>query len=567
MAPAAQIRPTRRIDQVENVQFEEEPTPNGAHTYMREVSPSDPLSPNATDRLHRRRAKRVRDAREAADRAANRAPTPRDIESRATAEEALEEAAIASRVETEKAALLRKGVSEPDAVLIIREHHAVELGFELLNNSFLNYTQDSALIDMWRRKKERQLEPSVVTSLIRSDKSKCAEKRYQLTDDLHRLREEYTGIDYAQWAAYYVQRHEKWKRDFLGGRVAGHAQSLLHGFEKEILSDLGLISGKVRKENLRDGHNRQELASVGGLGGGYISDLHRCPVPHFFTDVTCQRQAHVRHPGACSSEGWLLSSTVSAGDFSRCLQKYDVDTSPYLKSFFFHNERPGMLVRPKMRGAVILPDDEPAFVGVLAAARLVLRLQRIRTPDDAVLNFDGSFSSETIERTKFRLFVKARRRLADIKDEESRRRNPLRLRQSAFESEFGLPPGCTRRLDDIVGGIAKHNRRNRRLRSGGKPLADSYRRVRIGNRLVDSGNMNLITAFRWRSHKDIEDYLNEIGAGHYFRKYSHELELLGRFHLEFSVKVVWSLLADLVLSVEAEIERRSPMPLRPFLHV
>jgi len=79
--------------------------------------------------------------------------------------------------------------------------------------------------------------------------------------------------------------------------------------------------------------------------------------------------------------------------------------------------------------------------------------------------------------------------------------------------------------------------------------------------------MNLITAFRWRSHKDIEDYLNEIGAGHYFRKYSHELELLGRFHLEFSVKVVWSLLADLVLSVEAEIERRSPMPLRPFLHV
>ena len=49
----------------------------------------------------------------------------------------------------------------------------------------------------------------------------------------------------------------------------------------------------------------------------------------------------------------------------------------------------------------------------------------------------------------------------------------------------------------IVGGIAKHNRRNRRLRSGGKPLADSYHRgVRIANNLVDSGNMNLITAFR-----------------------------------------------------------------------
>ena len=40
-----------------------------------------------------------------------------------------------------------------------------------------------------------------------------------------------------------------------------------------------------------------------------------------------------------------------------------------------------------------------------------------------------------------------------------------------------------------------------------------------------------------------------------------------RHHLDFSVKVEWSLLADLVLSVEAEIERRSPMPLRPFLHV
>ena len=257
-------------------------------------------------------------------------------------------------------------------------------------------------------------------------------------------------------------------------------------------------------------------------------------MPHFFTDVTCQRQAHVRHPDLYSYEGWLLSSTVSAGDFSRCLQKYDMDTSPYLKSFFFDNERQGMLVRPKMRGGVILPDDEPGVVAVLAAARLVLRPQRARTPGGAVLNFDGSFSSETIERTKFRLYVKVRRRLAGIKDEESRRRNPMRLCQrSAFESQFGLPPGCTRRLDGIVGGIAKHNRRNRRLRSGGKPLADSYRRVRIANNLADSGNMNLITAFRWCSHKDIEDYLKQIGADYYFRKWTRELEILGRYHLIF----------------------------------
>lgn len=558
------VRSNRRLDERDGVRFEEAQTPaHGQNTYLREVTPDGLLLPDEAERLHRRRAKRVADARVAADRAANRAPTPRDIESRATSEEALEEAAIASRVETEKAALLRKGVSEPDAVLIIREHHAVELGFDhqfdhALSFSPINYTQDSALMYMWRRKKERQLEPSVITSLIRRDKSECAEKRYQLTDDLHRLKEEYTGIEYEQWAAHYVQRYEKWKADRRGW-VAGHASSLMRGFQKEILSDLGLISGKVREEFLRDGHNRRFLTHP--YGGFSVSDGHKCPVPHFFTDAYCQREARVRNPDWCRSEGWLLSSTVSAGDFSRCLQKYDVDTSPYLKSFFFHNERPGMLVRPNMRGAVILPDDEPAFVGVLAAARLVLRLQRIRTADDAVLNFDGSFSSETIERTKFRLFVKARRRLAHIKEEKSRRRNPLRLCQSAFESEFGLPPGCTRRLDDIVGGIAKHNLRNRRLRAGGKPLADSYRHVRIANSLVDSGNMNLITAFRWRSHKDIEDYLKEIGAGYY------ESALFGRLRLLPSVQVVWSLLADLVLSVEAEIERRSPMPLRPFLHV
>ena len=61
--------------------------------------------------------------------------------------------------------------------------------------------------------------------------------------------------------------------------------------------------------------------------------------------------------------------------------------------------------------------------------------------------------------------------------------------------------------------------------------------------------------------------MKQIGADYYFRKWTRELELNGRYHLFFSVKVVWSLLADLVLSVEAEIERRSPMPLRPFLHV
>ena len=161
---------------------------------------------------------------------------------------------------------------------------------------------------------------------------------------------------------------------------------------------------------------------------------------------------------------------------------------------------------------MILPDDEPASAGVLAAARLVFRLQQARTSGNAVLNFDGSFSSETIKHTMLCLFVKARRRLTDVQHEKSRRRNPLQLYRSAFEYKFGLPPGCTRRLDGIVGGILKHNRRNRRLASGGKPLADSYRHVRIANSLVDSGNVSLITAFRWSSQQDIKEYLKETHA-------------------------------------------------------
>jgi hypothetical protein len=39
------------------------------------------------------------------------------LESEAAAEEAIEEAAITSKVEAEKAALLRRGVSKPDALL------------------------------------------------------------------------------------------------------------------------------------------------------------------------------------------------------------------------------------------------------------------------------------------------------------------------------------------------------------------------------------------------------------------------------------------------------------------
>ena len=202
----------------------------------------------------------------------------------------------------------------------------------------------------------------MITSLIRSNKSECAKKRHRLVEDLRRLKENNEYCDgpfpsfdgdgyphrpaYAEWAPYYVLRYEERKRDFHGSRVTGHTNALVLRFEREILSDLGLISGKVRKEVLYDGSNRQEFAKAGWHG--YISDWHQCPVPHFATDVSC------RYLGVCTGKVlkccWLLSPTVSAGGFSRCLQKYDVDTSPYLKSFLFDNERPGMLMRPKMPG-------------------------------------------------------------------------------------------------------------------------------------------------------------------------------------------------------------------------
>ena len=54
-----------------------------------------------------------------------------------------------------------------------------------------------------------------------------------------------------------------------------------------------------------------------------------------------------------------------------------------------------------------------------------------------------------------------------------------------------LAPDYAHRLDNIVAGLVKHNRRNRRLRGEGvKPLADSYRPAQIiANSLVDSGNV------------------------------------------------------------------------------
>ena len=72
-----------------------------------------------------------------------------------------------------------------------------------------------------------------------------------------------------------------------------------------------------------------------------------------------------------------------------------------------------------------------------------------------------------------------------------------------------LAPDYANRLDDIVAGLVKHNRRNCRLRS-----EILIRRARIANSLVDSGNVDLLTALRWPCIMDIEEYLKrEVFAG------------------------------------------------------
>ena len=70
-APLA--KPSRRVHQNNDAQFEEAPTPHCVNTYMRELSPDDAHEHDARERglLRRRRAKRITDARLGAERAAS----------------------------------------------------------------------------------------------------------------------------------------------------------------------------------------------------------------------------------------------------------------------------------------------------------------------------------------------------------------------------------------------------------------------------------------------------------------------------------------------------------------
>ena len=120
--------------------------------------------------------------------------------------------------------------------------------------------------------------------------------------------------------------------------------------------------------------------------------------------------------------------------------------------------------------------SQPALVGspTDVSTRLVMQLQRYRAEYSAVLDSNSSLSKETIMRSEWRSELQERRRRAFRNTQEKRRQSPLRLQASAFESRFGLPPGCLRRFDHLAAGLRRANIPNRRsnLASGyGRSLA------------------------------------------------------------------------------------------------
>ena len=213
------------------------------------------------------------------------------MESEAAAEEAIEEAAITSKVEAEKAALLCRGVSEPDALPIRREHHAVERRLELLD-----YTQDSALMYVWRKIKHQQVAPSSIIHVTSGDKSECAKRRSERIGTLRHIGEHWEPDDPERPDEQtWCREHEDRKRNFMvggrwrdrsGSQLYEYTQALVVEIKREILDDLGLVPGKFQKEIQSDGCNRRIVQrSVGAEsvhGGFHMSvDNHRCPVSDF----------------------------------------------------------------------------------------------------------------------------------------------------------------------------------------------------------------------------------------------------------------------------------------------
>ena len=132
---------------------------------MHEASPSNPPAPSERERLEWRRSKRMRDARAAANRRPTLAETFRSVECEEAAQEANDEAAISEAV-AEKTILLELGLSEPESLIFMRGHHAAE---RLLASIGAN--TDSALMPVWRRRKEQQRLPSTTTASITEEKT------------------------------------------------------------------------------------------------------------------------------------------------------------------------------------------------------------------------------------------------------------------------------------------------------------------------------------------------------------------------------------------------------------
>ena len=305
-----------RVHHGNDVQFEEASTPLGANTYMREVSPGDAheLDAHELDLLRRRRGKRIKDARIAAEKAASAEQDREverkldDVERREQAEEEIEEAQVRAESESEKARV------------IVRGQHAVESRFELLG-----YSNDSALMQMWSREKQHADHGITIGRIIQSmakEKSERAKRRYTIDETLRDLRESLVESRWhkSQLRQLHFKEYEEWKAEYLKtGPLACEAHMIISRLKSNSYADLGLIAG----------YFLSEVRLVSGASSSRYHSLYSALVPlrdgplHFTTDARGS-EGHARDQGV----RFLLSDEITADEFARRLQAFDVDESP-----------------------------------------------------------------------------------------------------------------------------------------------------------------------------------------------------------------------------------------------
>ena len=209
---------------------------------------------------------------------------------------------------------------------------------------------------------------------------------------------------------------------------------IMSRLKSNMYADLGLIAGYFLRE----------VRLVSGASSSRYHSLYSALVPlrdgplHFTTDARGS-EGHARDQGV----RFLLSDEITADEFVRRLQAFDVDESPLLKIL----ELAGTSDDAKQchlpyrclrltRGV----SSQPALVGspTDVSTRLVMQLQRYRAEDSAVLDSNGSLSKETIMRSGWRGELQERRRRAFRNTQEKRRQNPLRLQASALRRDLGF---------------------------------------------------------------------------------------------------------------------------------